>query len=150
MNTPRATCLALLALACAAPAAAAGDAVQTIVARGQCQMTVPANWVVDPLIKTSASAPDKSASAVLSSSRFKASLAEAKSMVQQTLKPTHTFEDGAQRLWYQYDTASQPGSSWYVGVPNKGGGICGAQISFRTAAQEALARRIALSVKPVP
>lgn len=150
MNTLRCTFIGTLALLGTAAYANVRAADQIIIAKGRCQMTVPADWTADSLLKTDVSAPDGSASAVLSSPHFTATLAQVKAMVQQTLVPKKVFEDSAQRLWYQYRTKSQPGSGWYVGVPGKGGTICAAQISFKSAAQAAFARKIALSVKPTP
>ncbi|HWU75577.1 MAG TPA: hypothetical protein VN043_03670 [Rhodanobacter sp.] len=139
--------LAIIGLLCAGLAHAAD---QTIVAKGRCQMTVPANWKADSLLKTEVTAPDKSASAVLSSPNPSFTLAEVKPMVQASLKPVKSIEDSAQRLWYAYETSYGQGTGWYVGVPGKNGHICAAQISFKSAPEEALAKKIALSIKPMP
>lgn len=150
MNTPRPSALILLTVVAALPAGVAHAANQTIVAKGRCQMTVPADWKADSPLKTEVTAPDKSASAVLSSPNPSFTLAEIKPLVQQSLKPKKSIEDSAHRLWYQYETSHGHGTGWYVGVPGKNGHVCAAQVSFKSAAQEDLARNVALSIKPTP
>jgi len=142
--------IATLSVAIAANAAPPPPAAQHLVPKkGHCQMTVPAGWKVDALIKSSASAPDHSASAVVSFSDRLTTLADVKPIVQSTLQPVKTLESSPQRLWYQYRTSHAQGTGWYVGVVVKGG-ICGAQIAFKHAAQEAMAKQIALSVSALP
>ena len=150
MNTLRPSIIAVLAVIGILAAGLVHAADQTIVAKGRCQMTVPADWKADSLLKTEVTSPDKSASAVLSSPNPPFTLAEVKPVVQQSLKPTKSIEDSAQRLWYAYETSYAQGTGWYVGVPGKDGHICAAQISFKSAAQEALARNVALSIRPTP
>jgi hypothetical protein len=116
---------------------------QKVIARkGGCMMYVPADWKVDALIKGSAGAADQSASAVVSLADATSTLAQVKPVIQGIYKPTKTFEDSTQRLWYEYQANNRP--SWYVGVPVKGG-ICGAQIVFKPG-KEAIANKIAASV----
>lgn len=115
---------------------------------GHCQVTVPADWKQDAMLKSSASAPGNAASVVITSTEGFATLADAKPIIQSSLIPVKTLEDSAHRLWYQYQGTGH-GTGWYVGVPGKGV-ICGAQIGFQNAAQAELARKIALSVGPVP
>lgn len=116
--------------------------------QGSCQVTVPSDWKQDALIKSNASAPGDAISVVVTSTEGFATLAELKPIIQSSLVPVKTFEDSAQRLWYQY-RGSGAGSGWYVGVPGKGV-ICAAQIGIKNAAQTDLARKIALTVGPVP
>lgn len=140
---------AIFSFACllAVTAAAAGDGGMRITSRkGDCQLTVPSGWKADAMIKSSVSAPGDVASAVISSSGAFGSLAEIKPIIQSSLVPVKTYEDSPQRLWYQYQGNGR-GVGWYVGVPGKGV-ICGAQIGFKTAAQEDMARKIALTVGP--
>ncbi|MGA7964735.1 MAG: hypothetical protein WCB49_02355 [Gammaproteobacteria bacterium] len=113
---------------------------------GRCTMTVPADWKIGKWIKNSADAPDKSASAVVTSPSTGYNLAQAKPVVEETLTPVKIFENSSRRLWYRYKT--DKGHGWYVGVPFNDG-ICGAQIFFDKAAQTDMAKKIALSVKAV-
>jgi len=116
---------------------------QKVMARkGVCVISVPSDWKVDPILKGTASANDNSASAVISRADGVSTLAEVKPVMEGNFKPTKTFEDTAQRLWYQYSIGAQ--TAWYVGVPVKGG-ICGAQITFKPG-KEAIANKIAASV----
>lgn len=136
-----ALCLALCGIAVPATS-------RTLVPRkGGCQMTVPDNWKVDALIKSSASAPDHSLGAVVSRGPDGFGLAQAKQIIEQTYPPKHVFEDSASRLFYAYDLGSR-GVGLYVGVPSSHGFVCGAQISYKHAAQANAAKQIALSVKP--
>jgi hypothetical protein len=115
---------------------------QKVAARkGGCFMSVPQDWKVSPILKGAAESDDH-ASAVVSLADSTTTLAEVKPVIQGMYKPTKTFEDGAQRLWYAYEINGRTG--WYVGVPVKGG-ICGAQITFKPGS-EALATQIAKSV----
>lgn len=138
---PCAICLAL-----AGVASAAGS--QRILSHaGTCEMTVPAGWKTDKWIKSSASSADGSMSAVISTARGTYAMSAVKPIIESTFKPVQTFEDSAQRLWYAYAGNQGQAGAWYVGVPGKAG-VCGAQIAFSTPAQAALAKQIALSVKP--
>ncbi|MGH8426804.1 MAG: hypothetical protein ACRES7_02340 [Gammaproteobacteria bacterium] len=126
----------------AAPTAADG---QRILSKtGDCEMTVPADWKIDHSYQGSADSPDKSASALVTSPHTGFTLAQAKTIVEGSMKPVKVFADTPQRLWYQYQT--DQGFGWYVGVPFKGG-VCGTQISFDKAAQADMAKQIALSIK---
>jgi hypothetical protein len=145
MKLMKRTLVGLLCLTFATIAAAAGT--QRIVSHaGTCEMTVPGNWKVDSLIKSSASSPDESMSAVVSTARGMHATSEVKPIIESTFKPVQTFEDSPQRLWFAYEAGSGEAGAWYVGVPGKAG-VCGAQIGFKHAAQAALAKQIALSVK---
>jgi hypothetical protein len=116
---------------------------QKVLARkGGCAMSVPADWKVDTLLKGSAGLDDQSASAVVSLADSVSTLAEVKPVMEGNFKPTKTFEDSPQRLFYQYLVGGR--TAFYVGVPVKGG-ICGAQISFKPG-KEAIANKIAASV----
>ncbi len=116
---------------------------QKIAARKSgCFMSVPPGWKVNPVLKGAAAPADNSASAVVSLADAASSLTEVKPVVQGMYKPTQTFEDTGQRLWYAYEINGRTG--WYVGVPVKGG-ICAAQITFKSGG-EALATQIARSV----
>lgn len=139
---PCAICLAL-----AGTASAAGT--QRILSHaGTCEMSVPANWKVGKWIKSSADSPDGTMSAVISTAKGSPALADVKPIVMGSFPPTKTFEDSAQRLWFAYGgNGHKRMVGWYVGVPGKAG-VCGAQIAFSTPAQAALAKQIALSVKP--
>lgn len=116
--------------------------------KGTCQVTVPSDWKQNSMLKSMASAPGKAVTVVVTSSEGFTALADVKPIIQSSLVPVKTIEDTSQRLWYQYKGDGK-GIGWYVGVPGKGV-ICGAQISFKNAAQADLARKIALSVRPAP
>ncbi len=137
------TLLAGTLVTAAANAGAPDPGWQKVTARKSgCVMYVPADWTVDPVIKGSAGLADRSASAVVSLTDAASTLAEVKPVMQGMYKPTKTFEDSTHRLWYEYQANQQ--TSWYVGVPVKGG-ICGAQIAFKPG-KEAIANKIAASV----
>jgi hypothetical protein len=74
------------------------------------------------------------------------SFTEATTLAKQGLQPTKTIEDSGKRLWYAYQGASTAagGADWYVAVP--GSPVCTAQISFKAAAMEETAKKIALSL----
>lgn len=138
---PCAVCLAL-----AGTASAAGT--QRILSHaGTCEMTVPASWKVGKWIKSSADSADGSMSAVISTARGTYAMSAVKPIIESTFKPVQTFEDSPQRLWYAYAGNLGQVGAWYVGVPGKAG-VCGAQIAFKHASDAALAKQIALSVKP--
>lgn len=138
--------LAALALCVAATASAAG---QTLLSHKRtCQMTVPANWQIDHLVKSSAYSPDHSMSAVISNSAADTSLALSKQVMEGTYPPKHVFEDSSRRLVYEYQTGTGK-FGLYAGVPSRHGDVCGAQISFRKG-REALALQIAASIGPAP
>lgn len=132
-----------------ATVALAADGQRIVSHAGTCAMTVPAGWKIDKWIKSSVSSADDSISAVISTARQSHSLSEVKPILEGTLKPVQVFEDSPQRLWFAYAAGSGQAGAWYVGVPGKAG-VCGAQIAFTHAAQAALAKQIALSVKPIP
>ncbi len=116
---------------------------QRVVARkGGCVMYVPADWKVDPVVKAAAGLADRSASAVISLADSVSTLAAVKPVMESNFKPDKTFEDSAQRLWYEYRLNAR--INFYVGVPVKGG-VCGAQISFKPE-KEAIGKKIAASV----
>jgi hypothetical protein len=112
--------------------------------KGKCTISVPSDWKSDGL---SLASPDGSVDAVVSGNINFTALADVKPTIQSMLVPTKTFQDSAARLWYQY-TAAGTATRWYVGVPIPGGGVCGAQISYKRAADEAVAKKIAMSVAP--
>lgn len=130
----------------AAQAATSAAGLRLVTKQKACEMTVPADWKIGKWIKSSADAPDKSATAVVTSPSTGYNLARAKPLIEGTLKPVKVFEDSPQRLWYRYKT--DKGYGWYVGVPFKDG-ICGAQIGFDKATQADMAKKIALSIKAV-
>jgi hypothetical protein len=133
-----------------AVAAATLAADQVVVDRkNACQMSVPAEWKLDTVLKGSASSADNMDSVVLSSTNRGQSLTDAKAVMQQMSKPVQVLEDSAQRFWYEYvPPNNQNGKTraWYVGIPVKGN-VCGAQITMKDG-NEAAAKSIAMSVKP--
>lgn len=113
-----------------------------------CRITVPADWKINPVIRSAASARDKSIGAVISSGAPDTSLAFAKKVMQGSYPPKQVFEDTPRRLLYEYDAGGGK-LGIYVGVPGNHAEVCGAQITFARS-REAQARQIALSVGPVP
>lgn len=113
---------------------------------GTCEMTVPADWKANGLVKSAVSSPDRSIRAVISTAPDFHAMSEVKPIVESAMAPVKVFEDTPRRLWYQYE-APNGGTAWYVGVPGKDG-ICGSQITFKNATQADTAKQVALSVKP--
>lgn len=141
---PRVTIpLLLAALAITGSAHAAGITLHSH--KGTCQMTVPADWHVDKLLKSSADSPDGSMSAVISTSAPDTDLAFSKQVMEGSYPPTQVYEDSPKRLFYRYGSASKPG--YYIGVPGPSGTVCGAQIGA-PAGKEALVKQLAASVGP--
>ncbi len=136
---------ALIVASSATPAAAPPVAGwQKVTARkGGCAMYIPGDWKISALLKGSAASADGSASAVVDRTDAASTLAEVKPVMEGMYKPVKIFEDTAQRLWYSYELNNK--IHWYVGMPVKGG-ICGAQITVGKPDQEAVAKKIALSV----
>lgn len=128
-------------------AVAAGAQMRVVSLKKTCAVSVPAGWRIDKWISSDAASPDHSAEVTIDSDARAASLTAIKPLLQSMFKPIHVFEDRPQRLWYAYRGGAGSGTHWYVGVPGQVG-ICAAQISFRSAAQTGLARRIAMSVGP--
>jgi len=134
----------ILLASAAGPAYAASQTLHS--RRGDCRITVPANWQVGMLIKSSAKTADGSMWAVISSSAPGTDLALSKKVMEASYPPIHVYEDTARRLFYRYDADGKAG--YYVGVPGKGI-VCGAQITLPKG-NEALARQIAMSVAAAP
>jgi hypothetical protein len=139
--------VALVGVTANVPAAAPEAGWQRVPAlKGHCEMYVPSDWKVDELIKSSLHSADNSASAVISSSAAFSNLADLKAGIERIYPPSKTFEDSAHRLWFQYTNAGA-GNNWYVAVPAPGGS-CTMQVSYKNAATEAVAKKIALSLAP--
>jgi len=108
-----------------------------------CQYAVPADWVLDQLLIGTATSADKKSDVVVHGNQQ--SLAEIKPMIQQMIPVDKTIEDNGKRYWYSYkhlgNGGDLPGTHWYVAVavPN---GVCGAQLSFKDPAAEAIAKQI--------
>ena len=115
--------------------------------KGGCQMTVPADWHVGKLLKSSADAPDGSMHAVISGSAPDTDLAFSKQVMEGSYPPKHVFEDSSRRLFYRYGSDGEPG--YYVGVPGRQGNVCGAQIGA-PAGKEALVKQLAATVGATP
>ena len=143
---PRVTIPMLLAaFAVAGSAHAAGITLHSH--KGTCQMTVPADWHVGKLLKSSAESPDGSVSVVISTSAPDTALAFSKQVMEGSYPPKQVFEDSPKRLFYRYGSGSQTG--YYVGVPGPKGTVCGAQIGA-PAGKEALVKQLAATVSPTP
>jgi hypothetical protein len=68
---------------------------------GRCAAYLPSDWHAGA-IKGTFESPSK-ALAVITNNTTAQSVADVKALVTQTLKPIKTFEDGASRLWYEYE-----------------------------------------------
>ena len=114
--------------------------------QGKCQFAVPADWVPDQFSKSFLNSPDGKANAVASPQSAGKSFAEATAMAKQLMVPTKTVEDSAKRLWYVYEDSgpSNGKTNWYVAVPSNP--VCGMQVTFKGAAMEDTAKKIALSL----
>lgn len=137
----------------AAPSSAALTGPQHVVTRnGECDVTVPAGWTVDPSMReawSAGSAVDVHVFTTDYAANMK-SLADLKPLVSGAYKPVKVFEDTPKRLWYQY--APHPtGNGWYVATLAKTG-TCNLEIAFRNSVipDQNLAKQIALSLKAVP
>jgi hypothetical protein len=117
--------------------------------KGDCHMTVPADWQVGKLLKSSASSPDGSMHALISTSAPDTGLAFSKQIVESTYPPKQVFEDSSKRLFYRYGSGNGNKPGYYVGVPGPNGAVCGAQIGA-PAGKEALVKQIAATVGPTP
>jgi hypothetical protein len=114
--------------------------------RGHRQFAVPADWVSDKLSKSFMISADGNANAVASSAAS-GPFAKVTANAKQTMEPKTAIEDSAKRLWYVYETqiSVQKGrTEWYVAVPTDP--VCAMQISFKGAAMEDTAKKIALSL----
>jgi len=114
--------------------------------QGACQIAVPGDWVADKLIKSFMTSADGKASAVAHGLRAGQQFAEGTALAKQVMKPTKTIEDSGKRVWYAYEGSGGAGggTNWYVAVA--GSPVCTAQISFKDAAAEEIAKKIALSL----
>jgi hypothetical protein len=119
---------------------------------GACEVIVPAEWTVDPAMREARS-PDNNVDVHVFTTDYASnmkSLADLKPLVAGAYKPVKVFEDTPKRLWYRY--APHPtGDGWYVATPAKTG-TCNLEIAFRNSVipDQAVAKQIALSLKPVP
>jgi len=112
-----------------------------------CQMAVPPDWKNDSIVKSFMMSADKSDNAVVHGLRPGQTFEQGTSTAKQMMKPTKTFEDSGKRVWYAYETPNgkQSGATnWYVAVP--GSPVCTMQISFKNAAAEDVAKKIAMSL----
>jgi hypothetical protein len=107
-----------------------------------CQFATPPDWTSDALTHAVWTSPDGKSSAVISGAAG-LTLQDAKGVMEGNYAPDKVFEDTAGRLWYQYNTGGS--TNWYVGVAVKGG-VCGATLSFKDAAGEAVQKQIANTV----
>lgn len=66
-------------------------------------------------------------------------------MIQEMISPDKTIEDNGKRYWYLYkhlaNGSDLPGTNWYVAV-SVPGGVCAAQVNFKDATAEAIAKQI--------
>lgn len=146
---PRLPIPLMLSALCFAGAANAAPATRTLLSHKlTCRITVPADWKVNPVINSAASAADKSIGAVISSGAPDTTLALAREVMLSSYPPKQVFEDSPKRLFYEYDAGAGK-LGIYVGVPGNHSEVCGAQITF-SRSKEAQARQLALSVGPVP
>jgi hypothetical protein len=114
--------------------------------QGVCQIAVPGDWVSDKLVASFMQSADGKANAVAHGLRAGQSFTDATSLAKQMMVPSKVIEDSPKRVWYAYQGASSPQgeTNWYVAVA--GNPVCTAQITFKVAATEETAKKIALSL----
>jgi len=113
--------------------------------QGACQIAVPPDWVSDKLVASFMQSPDGKANAVPHGQRAGQSLADAVNLSKMTLKVSKTIEESGTRVWFAFETnIGAGGTNWYVAVP--GSPVCTAQVTFKSAATEETAKKIALSL----
>ncbi len=114
-----------------------------------CQISVPADWVVSTLSPSMADSPDKKANVVMHGTNMGQTLDQAKAAMEGMYPPTKVVEDSKSRLWYAYKPPSvavdSPEVDWYVGIPSKGN-VCGTQITFKVPTMEPMMKQIAESM----
>lgn len=116
--------------------------------KNECQMSVPADWKLNPMIKGSAKSAQGTESVILASTAPGQSLNAVKGVIEQVYKPIKILEDSPRRLWFEYAAPNNSGGTaraWYVGIPRTGN-VCGAQIDMKDG-NETLAKTIALSLQ---
>jgi hypothetical protein len=144
MKTLLAALLALAAAAAAQDVPSGWKVVSDI--KNSCQIAVPPDWTTDPLVKSMAMSPDKKSTAVSHGQRQGISLSQAVDTFKKLTPNTKTVEESSSRVWLSYPRpGGNPGTEWYVAVP--GAQVCTATITFEDPATEAMAKKIALSLK---
>src|ERR1700722_2788431 len=109
-----------------------------------CQISVPGDWVVDTTSPSVAYSPDKKANVFMHGTNQGQSLDDAKSVMQAQYPPIKVMEDSKSRLFYSYkspNSADDNLDNYYVGIPVKGN-VCGAQVTFKIASLEPVAKQI--------
>lgn len=110
-----------------------------------CQLATPADWTADKLVSSFVMSPDKKSTAVAHGQRAGQTFDQVKSLAQQMMPPVKVLEDSGKRIWYEYkNSGPAAGTNWYVAMP--GSPVCTAQVTFKDAAAEDTAKKIALSV----
>lgn len=113
-----------------------------------CQISVPPDWVVSSYSPSSADSPDKKASLTMHGTNQGQTLDDAKSVMEVQFPPIKVIEDSKSRLFYSYKSPNSPdgtADNYYVGIPVKGN-VCGAQVTFKNASLEPVAKQIAESL----
>jgi hypothetical protein len=129
--------------------AAAPDGWKVLVDRTKtCQISVPADWVVDKFSPSSAGAPDKQASMTMHATPNQ-TLAKAKTTFEMLYPPKKVIEDSASRVWCAYKADSvavdSPEVNWYVAIPVKTS-VCAVQIDFKNPSMESMMKQLAESM----
>jgi hypothetical protein len=113
-----------------------------------CQISDPGDWVVDTTSPSVAYSPDKKANVFMHGTNQGQSLDDVKPVMQAQYPPIKVMEDSKSRLFYSYKSPRSPDGNpdnYYVGIPVKGN-VCGAQITFKNASLEPVAKQIAESL----
>jgi hypothetical protein len=139
-------------IASSASRAAAPDGWKVLIDRSKtCQISVPADWVLDKLSPTFANAPDNKSSVIVHASPNK-TLKDAKTTFEMMYPPKKVIEDSASRAWVAYkgDSVAVDSSevNWYVAIQVKTS-VCAAQIDFKNPSSEAMMKQVAESMSAV-
>jgi hypothetical protein len=116
--------------------------------KGVCQCAVPPDWKVGTF--GDGTSPDGKSSIIVSNAAQ--TMAEIKENSKMTFTPEKIIEDKASRYWYTFKVNSAEhidDTNWYVAVPAGSSVTCIAQISFKNAAMEAVAKQIVDTIGPV-
>jgi hypothetical protein len=132
--------------------ASAPDGWKVLIDRSKtCQISVPANWIVDSFSPSSAGAPDKKADMTMHASPNQ-TLDKAKATIQMVYPPKKVIEDSASRFWYAYKADSvavdSPEVNWYVAIPVKTS-VCAVQIDFKDPSMEAAMKQLGESMSVI-
>jgi hypothetical protein len=117
-------------------------------AGNSCSYIVPSNWIEDrshPGITTSGDGKSTVVPIPMPES-----FPQAKNAAAQKMPPLKVLQDSLHRYWYAYrdsaDGEDSPDTHWLVVISGKSH-VCAAQITFKTASGDAVARKIASGIR---